>query len=177
MPDHREPAQQGIPAGSATNDRTGALPDSVRRYLDVGAGDAYSVVTHREAWRAEDIAEELGMPGRSIAKAVLVEAASRSALLILPASDRLVLSAVRDALEEVAVSLVNECEIKRRYDWCEAVLPALPGLLGVNAYADRRVFDVDFLVFGGGVPDVSIRMWRPNWEDMEMAHVSVKALC
>lgn len=132
--------------------------NAVTTHLD-GASARYAMLTHDPVYRATDRARALRVPADLVAKAVLLRVGWDYALAIVPAPARLSMPAVHHAFLAQPVALATEEEIVKRYEWCDpGALPALPDLLQVPGYVDRRVLNRPDAVIAAGVATQSVEL-------------------
>src|SRR5437588_11891960 len=73
---------------------------------------------HRPAYTAQRVAQVLHVPGKEVAKAVLLRTEHGHVLTVLPATRQVDLERVRDCLGE-RVELAGEAEMERLFPDCE----------------------------------------------------------
>lgn len=106
---------------------------------------------HAPASTAERLAANLRVPGRRVAKAVLVRAGEREWLAVLPATSRIDPTRLAAALgvAPTELRLATPEEVARRFPTCEpGARPAIGGLFGVATVVDPSL-DGPEIVFPG----------------------------
>ncbi len=89
----------------------------LQSYLDTNK-IPYEVVSHPKAYTAHDVAQTLDVPGKLVAKVVMVKADSYFVMSVLPSTWRVDLKRLRDVLEAREVRLATEAEIANLFpDW------------------------------------------------------------
>jgi Ala-tRNA(Pro) deacylase len=98
----------------------------------------YRTLGHREAFTAQEVAAASHVPGRDLAKVVLVRTdAGQHLMAVLPASCRLDLSALAETAGARRLTLVTEEELRRLFPDCEAgAMPPFGGLYELPVYVD-----------------------------------------
>lgn len=100
----------------------------------------FEVLPHRRAVSSNQEARVLGVDADTVVKTVVVVTADGHWLAAIPASCRLDLRLVRDALGDDSVRLASEGELLVAFPRYElGALPPLGGLLGVPVLVDPRV--------------------------------------
>jgi Ala-tRNA(Pro) deacylase len=89
-------------------------------------GVGFEVVPHRRAFTSLQEARELGVAADEVLKTVAIRTRGKYALAVVPASRRLDLRLVREALEDPAARLATEAELAADFPGYE--LGALPPL-------------------------------------------------
>ena len=121
-------------------------------------GVGFEVLPHRRAFTSLQEARELGVAADEVLKTVAVRTRGRYALAVVPASRRLDLRLVRDALEDSAARLATEAELQADFPGYElGALPPLGSLLGVPLLVDPEVLGHEVVVFAAGTETESVR--------------------
>jgi Ala-tRNA(Pro) deacylase len=109
----------------------------------------YETLLHAPAYSAQRRANYLGIPGKQLAKCVLLKAATGYVVAVLPASHRVDLVAVAQALGQ-PVHLAGEREIAQLFADCEwGGLVPFGTLYGASTIVDEALNEHDWLVFSG----------------------------
>lgn len=121
-------------------------------------GVHFELLPHERSTTALAEARVLGVGPDELAKAVVLDISTGHALAILPASQRLDLHRVRDALEEPDAQLADEEEVAGDFPEFElGALPALPSLFHVPVVIDPGIFEHRTVTFAAGVQRASVR--------------------
>jgi Ala-tRNA(Pro) deacylase len=72
----------------------------------------YEVVGHQEAYTAPEIAHTLHVPGKMLAKVVMINADERFVMAVLPSNWKIDFDRLKEALESSRVRLAAEDEFK-----------------------------------------------------------------
>lgn len=132
----------------------------------------YVTIRHSPAYTAQEIAASAHVPGRVLAKTVIVKVDGKMAMAVLPASEKVDL----DALEEVArakkVSLAEESEFRHLFPGCEVgAMPPFGGLYGMEVFADAALADDEEIAFNAGS---HIELIRMAWKDFsDLVHPTI----
>ncbi len=130
----------------------------VMDYLQ-GRGVTFTVIPHPKAPTAVGEAHAIHVPADLVAKTVVVIANYGPALMVIPASRRLDMKLVAEAVGDPDVRLATERELERQFpDYELGALPPLSMLLLAPMYVDPAVAEREEIVFAAGRQDVSIRM-------------------
>ena len=121
-------------------------------------GTRFEVLPHPPADTALDEARVLGIDADEVVKAVVLDVPTGHALAIVPASRRVDLALVREALGEPHVELANEQEIGHDFPEFEpGAMPPLPSLLHVPVVIDPAVLRHRVITFAAGSQRWSVR--------------------
>ena len=112
---------------------------------------------HAPATSAMGEALALGISPDDVAKAVLLDAADGHVLAIVPASRRVDIDLVREALDDDRVHVASELEVERDFPEYElGALPPLPSLLDVPVVIDPLVLAHRTITFAAGTQRASV---------------------
>jgi Ala-tRNA(Pro) deacylase len=152
---------------------------SVRRvpsFLKELAADYRLVYTGGETG-AQRVAAAAHVPGRRVAKVVVVREEGGAALMVvLPATQRLDLRALAWATREGRLSLVTRGELAALFPDCEpGVVPPFGSLYGMPVYADACLRGAPELLLPGGDGRRAVSM---SWREFDRLAVPIVApLC
>ena len=122
-------------------------------------GSAFELLVHRQASTATDEARALGIDVDDVLKTLAVRTGIGYVLAVIPASCRLDLQLVREALGDRHARLASEEELARDFAGYQlGALPPLGALLGCVVYMDPEVLNHDLVVFAAGTRTESVRI-------------------
>ena len=134
----------------------------IEAYLNE-AGVKYEKHEHSTAYTAQEMAAEEHIPGDAVAKCVLVQADERPVVCVLPASHKVDLLKLADALEAAECRLLDETEMARLFPDVEVgAEPPFGRPYGVETLVDAHLAKCRAIVFPAGSHQEAIRM---NYED------------
>jgi Ala-tRNA(Pro) deacylase len=106
---------------------------------------------HTPAFTAQEVADSEHIPGKIVAKVVVVFADDRLALLVLPAPSQVDFSRVARVLGAKTVRLADEVEFATAFSDCEVgAMPPFGNLYGLPVYVDERLAADKMIVFPVG---------------------------
>jgi Ala-tRNA(Pro) deacylase len=121
-------------------------------------GIRFEVLPHPRATSAMEEARVLGEETESVVKTIVLDIATGHALALIPASHRLDLQLVRDALDDQSAVLATEEELMRDFPEFElGALPPLPSLLHVPVVIDPHLLHHRTITFASGSQRESVR--------------------
>src|SRR5438128_11130607 len=95
----------------------------------------YEVLTHRETFTAPELAQALHVPGRELAKVVMVKADERFVMTVLPANWKVDLKRLKEIFRTSHVRLATEAEFKELFIDCVlSAMLLLGSLFGLATY-------------------------------------------
>lgn len=142
-----------------------AINDRLKRFLD-SQGIRYQVVPHREVFTAQEVAATSDVPGRQVAKVVVVRGGDGAPMLVvLPAPCRVSLPALERASGRRGLALATEGEFGGLFPDCETgAMPPFGNLWGLPVYADACFPRDRAFVFQGGNHREVVEMSYPDYD-------------
>ena len=123
---------------------------------------------HAPAYTAHRVAQLLHVPGREMAKTVLVRTGQGYVLTVLPATHRVDLDRLREDLQEGEIDLASEAEMERIFLDCErGAMPPFGSLYHLPTMVDDALAQDDEIVFEGQDHEQAIRMTYRDFEALE----------
>jgi len=122
-------------------------------------GIAFELIPHQQAYTSTEEARALGVDAGEVLKTLAVRTLSGYALAVIPASRRLDLHLVRDALGDRHARLATEEELGRDFAGYQlGALPPLGVLVGARVYVDPEVLRHDTVAFAAGTQTESVKL-------------------
>lgn len=122
----------------------------VREHL-VSRGVGYEVHEHPEAYTAQELAAVEHVPGRRVAKPVILSADDEMVMAVLAAPDHVSIGKARRALGCEEVRLAGELQFGPVFGDCElGAEPPFGRLYGMRTVVDERLLSCTELVCFGG---------------------------
>src|SRR2546422_9383718 len=87
-------------------------------YLD-GEKIKYVTISHSPAFTAMEVAESAHVPGRALAKTVMVKLDGRMAMAVLPSTRKVDLNLLRESAGAEETKVATEAEFKNLFPGCE----------------------------------------------------------
>jgi Ala-tRNA(Pro) deacylase len=141
----------------------GAMTEGVRAMTVVTEhlekrGVRFELLPHPPTTSALDEADALQLSADEVVKAVVLDVETGHALAIVPASRRIDLDLLRQALDEPQARLASEEEIARDFPEFElGAMPPLPSMLHVPVVIDPSVLEHTSITFAAGITRGSVR--------------------
>lgn len=133
----------------------------LKAFLDA-EGVRYTSVLHSVAFTMQEIASLTHIPGREMAKTVMVFVDDRLAMAVVPASKHVSLSLLKQAIPCNTITLATEAEFRSAFPDCEVgAMPPFGNLYGLRVYVDETLRGFD-MVFNAGSHRELIRL---SWAD------------
>ncbi len=131
----------------------------------------YTLMTHSPAYTAQSAAATLHIPGKEVAKTVVVRRGNETALAVLPASCHINLSRL-GKLAGGETRLASEAEFIDKFPDCElGAMPPFGNLYKLPVYVDEKLAADEEIVFNAGTHRDAIRMRYHDF--IKLAHPAV----
>ena len=141
-----------------------AILDKLQRALDA-EGIPYEVHAHEEAMTARDLAVAEHVPPKEVAKVVVVRADDQMQMVVLPASHRIELQALRDLLGAGHLRLADERELAQVFSQCEVgAMPPFGNFWQMPVWVDDTLSEESEIVFAGGNHRETVHMAYCDFE-------------
>jgi len=112
---------------------------------------SYIHIEHSPAFTAQEIAASAHIPGREIAKTVMVKIDGAMAMAVLPATRKLDLELLQRAADARDVRLASERDFRDSFPDCElGAMPPFGNLYGMRVFADGSLELDDHIAFNAG---------------------------
>ena len=119
----------------------------------------YQVQQHPQAFTAQELAAREHVPGRWVAKSVVILADGQKVLLLLPATPHVDLLQAAQALGAAEVRLAHEDEFAANFPDCEVgAIPPFGTLYGLPVYVDRSLTVDEQIVFPAGTHTTTLSL-------------------
>ncbi len=140
--------------------------ERVKRFLDEN-GVKYVIQQHSTAYTAQEVAEAAHVPGRHFAKSVMVEIDGRLALAVLPATDRVDLQRLAQAVGASRVELAREADFQDRFPDCEpGAMPPFGNLFDMEVFVSPHLAEADLIAFSAGTHHEVMQLAYGVFEDL-----------
>lgn len=143
----------------------------VREYLD--SNDVpYEWLPHSQAYTAQEVAHSLHVSGKRLAKTVMVDADGCLVMAVLPASHRLILGKLQEALQAKRIEMLAESELTELFPDCDqGAIPPFGNLYGMDVWLDRSLTDWDEIVFTAGTHRDALQMRTSDYSELVVPHI------
>jgi Ala-tRNA(Pro) deacylase len=136
----------------------------VQKYLDENSV-SYQLHPHREAFTAQEVAEAEHVPGKDVAKVVMLRDGDDFFMVVLPAPLRLDLDLARGAMQRPNMELAEEREFTDLFPDCEpGAMPPFGNLYDVPVWVDEALTSDERIVFNAGTHTHTISMLYDDFE-------------
>lgn len=125
----------------------------------------YVATTHSPAYTATEVALIAHLPGKEVAKTVMINIDGKMCMAVLSSSYMVDFALLQKALQAKDVELASETDFKELFPECElGAMPPLGNLFGFDVIVDRSLKGSDEIVFNAGNHRELIRMAYADFE-------------
>jgi len=144
----------------------------LKEFLD-GHQVKYVAMMHSPAYTAQEIAASAHVPGKELAKTVIVRIDGKMAMAVLPASFKVNFERLREAAGAERVELASEKEFQDAFPGCEVgAMPPFGNLYGMEVYASQALAEDEEIAFNAGSHTELIRLSYKDFEELASPRVA-----
>jgi len=108
----------------------------------------YISIQHSSAYTAQEIAAIAHIPGKDLAKTVIIKIDGKMAMAVLPASYKVSFDNLKDTLGVKEIRLAYEQEFMDKFPDCEVgAMPPFGNLYGMDVYVAESLTEDDEIAF------------------------------
>lgn len=134
------------------------LMKKLSEYLDANKVK-YVVIRHSPAYTAQETAASVHLPGKMLAKTVMVSVDGKMAMAVLPAPHHVDVFLLQEVLGAKDVHLVREEQFKGLFPDCEiGAMPPFGNLFDLPVYASSALAEDEQIAFAAGSHHEVVRM-------------------
>jgi Ala-tRNA(Pro) deacylase len=132
----------------------------------------YEFIEHTPVYTAQEIAATAHIPGKQLAKTVMVKIDGEMAMAVLLAPYRVNFEHLKEQIGSERVELASEGEFKDRFPDCEpGAMPPFGNLYGMKVYADKNLAEETGIAFCAGAHGELIRISYKDFENLAQPEV------
>ena len=136
----------------------------LRDYLDDNDIE-YITISHSPAYTAQRIAELTHIPGKELAKTVIVKLDGEFAMAVVPASFRVDLDYLQRGTGAESYELATEAEFQSLFPDCEVgAMPPFGNLYDMDVYVATKLAEDEDIAFNSGSHTELVRMSYADFE-------------
>lgn len=127
----------------------------------------YVSIKHSPTYTAQEIAASAHIPGKELAKTVMVKLDGKLAMAVLPASFRVDLNRLKDAAGVSVVEIANEQDFKNLFPECElGAMPPFGNLYDMDVYVAQSLAEDEEIAFNAGSHTELIKLAYKDFEKL-----------
>jgi|UniRef100_A0A7V2ZHA0 Ala-tRNA(Pro) deacylase len=136
----------------------------LRSYLDEN-NIKYITIKHSPAFTAQEIAAVSHVPGKNLAKVVMINVKGKLVMAVLPASYKVNVDELKEQLGTDSVKLAHEKEFMNIFPDCEVgAMPPFGNLYGMDVYVAKSLAEDEYIYFNSCTHTELIQM---KYEDFQ----------
>ena len=151
--------------------------ERLKRFLE-SEGVKYVTISHSQAFTAQEIAATAHIPGKELAKTVMVKIDGDMAMAVLPADDRVDRQLLKEAAGAETLELASEAEFKDLFSSCElGAMPPFGNLWGMRVFVDTRLAEDEEIAFNAGSHSELVRLAYEDYVRLvepEVVHLTTR---
>ncbi|MDR3625820.1 MAG: YbaK/EbsC family protein [Ignavibacteriaceae bacterium] len=125
----------------------------------------YVTITHSSAFTAQEIAALAHIPGKYLAKTVLIKIDGKMAMAVLPASDKVDFDLLKGAIGNENIRLAYEHEFMDKFPDCEVgAMPPFGNLYGMDVYVAKSLTEDEKIAFNACSHSELMQMMYKDFE-------------
>lgn len=134
----------------------------LKEFLDSQAVK-YVKITHSAAYTAQEVAASVHIPGKKLAKTIIVFIEAKMAMAVLPASYSIDFDYFRKIIGAKRIELASEGQFKDMFPDCEVgSMPPFGNLYGMEVYVDQHLTEDKEIAFNAGTHS---ELFRLSYQD------------
>lgn len=125
----------------------------------------YVTISHSPTYTAQEVAASTHIPGKEMAKTVVVKLDGKMALTVLPASNKVDFELLSGVAKAQKAELAAEDEFQDRFPECElGAMPPFGNLYGMLVFVTKSLAQDDEIAFNAGSHTELIRLAYKDFE-------------
>lgn len=138
----------------------------LKEYLDTHKIE-YITINHSLAYTAQRIAASAHIPGKDIAKTVVLKVDGKLVMAVLPASCKINLDLLKNALNASLIEISSEKEFSTLFPDCEVgAMPPFGNLYGMDVYVAEKLSQDEEIAFNAGSHRELIKLAYRDFEKL-----------
>lgn len=119
----------------------------------------YETISHHQAYTTQEVAAAAHIPGREVAKTVMVRIDDEIAMVVLEAPDQVDLERLRAVTGAGGVELAEEDQFEDIFPGCEpGAMPPFGNLWDLKVFVDQRLREDELIAFKAGTHHELMRL-------------------
>lgn len=128
-------------------------------------GVKYVSIKHSKAYTAQEIAQSVHLPGKEMAKTVIIKIDGKMAMAVLPATERVDIELLKALADTSNVHLAGENEFQDLFPECEVgAMPPFGNLFDMEVYVEKSLAQDEEICFNAGSHTELFRMSYKDYE-------------
>ena len=147
---------------------------TLKRFLD-NNHVKYTIITHSPEYTAQEIAASAHIPGKDLAKTVIVKIDGDFAMAVLPASMHVSLPSLKEAIGAGKAEIASEEEFESLFPDCElGAMPPFGNLYDMPVFAAKELTEDVEIAFNAGTHSELVQLAYDDFD--KLVHPKVVTL-
>lgn len=147
------------------------LGERVKRFLEDNRIN-YTTISHPLAYSAQRTAHSVHIPGREVAKTIIVKINGRMTMVVLTANQKVNMTMLKNVFSTKDVELARENEFAEKFPDCEpGAMPPFGILYNMDEIISEDLTNDDDIVFNAGSHDELIKMKFSDFKKLIKARI------
>lgn len=144
----------------------------LKRFLDDN-DVKYVTIGHSQAFTAQEVAASAHVPGKELAKTVMIKLDGSMAMAVVPAPSQVDLESLRELAGAGEAELASEDEFEALFPDCEAgAMPPFGNLWDMDVYVDEALREDEEIAFEAGSHTELVRLAYDDFEGLVQPSVA-----
>ena len=127
----------------------------------------YVTITHSEIYTAQEIAASAHIPGKDLAKTVIVRVDGKMTMAVLPATYKVDFGLLKKATGASDIELASEQEFKDMFPECEiGAMPPFGNLYGMEVLVSKTLAEDEEIAFNAGTHRELVKLSYKDFETL-----------
>lgn len=132
----------------------------------------YTTTNHSPAFTAMEVAQMAHIPGKQMAKVVIMRLNQRLTMMVLPANYRINSARMVQAMHTANLRIANENEFEHMFPDCElGAMPPFGNLYGMHTYVAQSLIQDKFITFSAGTHSQVMTMLTEDYLRLVEPHI------
>lgn len=129
----------------------------------------YVTIAHSQAFTSQEIAASAHIPGKELAKTVMIKVDGKMAMAVVPASQKVDFGLLKGVTGGQKVELATEDEFRYKFPECEiGAMPPFGNLYGMDVFAAEELAKDETIAFNAGSHTELIRLAYSDFHRLVM---------
>ncbi len=127
----------------------------------------YMTVVHSTAYTSQEIAASAHIPGKELAKTVMIKMDGKMVMVVLPASFKVDFKLLKEAACTSNLELASEQEFQDLFPGCDVgAMPPFGNLYGMEVFVDITLIEDKEIAFNAGTHHELIKLAYTDFETL-----------
>lgn len=127
----------------------------------------YEVIPHKTSYTMQETAQTAHIPGKELAKTVMIKVDGKPIMVVVPATSRVDLDHLKAVTRAKNVTILNEEEFKDLFGDCESgAMPPFGKLYKIEMLVDQSLAEDPYIAFNAGNHEELVKIKYSDYEKL-----------